>query len=65
MPPYDGEPHSTIRDSTNYSGHGIVLKIGRGVSAYYDLQPPNSWTEHEHSTAQIVMVLDSTDAHMT
>jgi len=65
MPPTNGEPHPPFNVPANNSGHGNVLKIGRGVSVYYDLQPPNLWTEHEHSTAQIVIALDPPDAHLT
>lgn len=65
MPHSDGEPHPPFRVPTNNSGHGNVLKVGRGVSVYYDLQPPNTWFEHQHPTAQIVMALEPTEAHMT
>ncbi len=54
--------HFTI--PVNNSGHGNILKIGRGVSVYYDLQPPNSWPEHQHPTAQIVVALDPVEAVM-
>ena len=49
---------------TNNSGRGNGLKEGSGVSVYYDLQPPNSWPEHQHPTAQIVIALESVDAVM-
>lgn len=43
---------------TNTSGRGISLVVGPGVSVYYDLQPPNLWTEHSHPVTQIVIALD-------
>jgi AraC family transcriptional regulator len=48
----------------NNSGHGNVLKPGRGVSVYYDLQPPNRWPEHQHPTAKIVVALDPVEVVM-
>lgn len=56
-------PHFSV--PANNSGQGNVLKIGRGVSVYWDLQPPNTWLEHQHPTAQIVLALDPVDARMT
>jgi AraC family transcriptional regulator len=54
--------HFTI--PVNNSGDGNVLNIGRGVSVYCDLQPPNNWPEHQHPTAQIVVALDPVEAVM-
>lgn len=48
----------------NNSGHGNVLKVGRGVSVYVDFQPPNLWRKHQHQTAQIVLALDPVASHM-
>lgn len=64
MPHSDGLPHPAFNVPTNNSGHGNVLKVGRGLSVYIDLQPPNNWLEHKHPTAQIVMALDSIESFM-
>lgn len=63
--PPGGEPTLHFTKPANNSSHGNVLKVGRGVSAYWDLQPPNSWPEHRHSAAQLVLALDPVDATMT
>lgn len=44
------------------SGLGRTLTTGRGVSVYYDQQPPNSWAEHSHDQVQILLALDPVDA---
>ncbi len=44
------------------SGLGRELITGRGVSVYFDQQPPNAWTEHFHGVVQILVALDSVDA---
>lgn len=44
------------------SGLGRSLTTGRGVSVYYDQQPPNSWAEHSHNQIQILLALDPVDA---
>lgn len=64
MPHSDGEPHPSFHVPTNNSGHGNVLKVGRGLSVYVDLQPPYTWIQHQHPTAQIVMALDSLESLM-
>jgi AraC family transcriptional regulator len=48
----------------NTSGQGNTLIVGRGISVYWDFQPPNTWPEHQHPTAQIVIALDSVDAQL-
>ena len=52
--------HFTI--PTNNSGRGNVLKEGTGVSVYYDLQPSNSWPEHQHPMTEIVIALEPVEA---
>ncbi len=44
------------------SGRGRSLTTGRGVSVYYDQQPPNTWPEHQHGHTQILIAIDSVDA---
>jgi AraC-like DNA-binding protein len=44
------------------SGLGRALTTGRGVSVYYDQQPPNTWSEHLHDQIQIVIAIDNVDA---
>jgi AraC family transcriptional regulator len=44
------------------SGLGRALTTGRGVSVYYDQQPPNVWPEHSHGSVQILIAIDSVDA---
>lgn len=60
----EGEIASDFKIPTNNSGHGNVLKVGRGISVYWDLQPTNTWLEHKHPTAQIVLALDPVEAEM-
>lgn len=57
----NGRSAPEIEAPTNSSGHGNVLKVGRGISIYCDLQPSNAWPEHRHSTTQIVLALDPVD----
>lgn len=56
------ESHFSI--PLNNSGNGNGLAIGRGISVYWDLQPPNTWREHRHPSAQIVIGLDPVDAQL-
>jgi AraC family transcriptional regulator len=62
--PRAGKPPKHFTPPANTSGRGNVLKIGRGVSVYNDLQPPNSWPEHQHATAQIIVALDPVETVM-
>lgn len=55
-------PHFSI--PLNNSGHGNALAVGRGISVYWDLQPPNTWLEHRHPAAQIVVALDPVDVEL-
>lgn len=61
---YAGKPPKYFTIPAKNSGRANLLKIGQGVSVYYDLQPPNHWPEHRHSTAQIVIALDPVEAVM-
>lgn len=58
-------PEPNFKIPINNSGCGNVLKISRGISVYLDVQPSNTWPEHQHPTAQIVLALDSVEAEMT
>lgn len=49
----------------NTSGSDRILIPGRGVSVYYDRQPPNYWAEHRHDQVQIVLSLDPVDGVAT
>ncbi len=64
IPSTGKEPTPDFFIPHNNSGHGNVLNVGRGVSVYWDLQPPNTWPEHQHSTVQIVLALDPVDADL-
>ena len=62
--PHDNRPNSIggfLLPRSN-SGRGRALTTGRGVSVYYDQQPPNTWPEHQHDHVQIVIAIDSVDA---
>jgi len=59
-----GKPKRQFTIPINNSGHGNIPLLGRGVSVYYDLQPPNSWPEQQHPTAQIVIALEPVEAVM-
>jgi AraC family transcriptional regulator len=58
------QPEPNFSIPLNTSGHGNTLAIGRGISVYWDLQPPNVWPEHRHPTAQIVIALDPVDVQL-
>lgn len=66
MPSSNGRtPPKHFHLPVNTSGRGNALKIGRGVSVYYDFQPANHWPEHQHPTAQILVALEAVDSTMT
>lgn len=63
--PHGGiHPHH-FKIPKNNSGNGNALQVGRGVSVYWDLQPPNVWLRHRHPTAQILLALDPVESRMT
>ncbi|KAB2907695.1 MAG: helix-turn-helix transcriptional regulator [Dechloromonas sp.] len=70
--PYQAIPHDPVsRTIVGFSpplinsGLSRALTTGRGVSVYYDQQPPNSWAEHAHNQVQILLALDPVDAIAT
>lgn len=67
--PYQAIPHDpATRTIAGFSlplvnsGLGRTLTTGRGVSVYYDQQPPYSWEEHAHPQVQILLAIDSVDS---
>ncbi len=67
--PHQTTPHDPARPNIAgfslplvNSGLGRTLTTGRGVSVYYDQQPPNTWPEHAHPHVQILLAIDPVDA---
>lgn len=49
----------------NTSGNGNGLTVGPGLCLYWDLQPANIWTDHDHLETQLVIAFDPVLSSMT